>query len=343
MKRIFVALIIVMAASAGFKPVFAQVEEPTIYVIKKGDTLWGLSDHFLKDPHYWPNLWANNPRISNPHLIFPGQRVKVYSDRIVLEDTSDVKPAAPALPSSTSEPLVAKVPVEEPMPEKTFLVPGGAGFLLEKDSQPTGYIISTYQDRHIVGEDDVVYTDIGKEKEAKVGDRFSIFRKMEEVSHPVSNFIMGYKVIPLGVLQLTEVEAKSSKAIIAKSFMEIGRGSYLMPYRDRKREVALKASTRELSGYIIDTQAGYQAIAAGDVAFLDLGSSQGLEVGNMLYIVRDVELDQLYVQGNIGKLPAEVIGALVVVEVGEKTATALIVKSIETVYIGDRVELKKSK
>jgi hypothetical protein len=233
--------------------------------------------------------------------------------------------------------------MDEPMPERTFLVPGGAGFLLGKDSQPTGYIIATYQDRQIVGEDDVVYTDIGKEKEAKVGDRFSIFKKMEEVSHPVTNFIMGYKVIPLGVLQLTEVGAKSSKAIITKSYIEIGRDSYLMPYRERKREVALKASTRELSGYIIDTQTGYQTIAAGDVAFLDLGSSQGLEVGNMLYIVRDVELDQLYVRGKIGKLPAEVIGALVVVEAGEKTATALIVKGIETIYIGDRVELKKSK
>jgi hypothetical protein len=338
MKRIFVVLFLVMAASAGFNPVFAQVEEPTIYVIKKGDTLWGLSERFLKEPNYWPNLWANNPPIANPHLIFPGQRVRVYSDRIELEDSPAVKPEGPAvLPSA------AKAPAEEPVPEKTFLVSGGAGFLLEKDSRPSGYIIATYQNRQMVGEDDVVYTDIGKEQEAKVGDRFSIFKKLGAVSHPATNFIMGYKVIPLGVLQLSEVGVKSSKAIIAKSFMEIGSGSYLMPYRDRKREVALKASTRELSGYIIDTQTGNLAISAGDVVFLDLGYYQGVEVGNMLYIVRDVELDQQYVRGNIDKLPAEVVGALVVVEAGEKTSTALIVKSIDTVYLGDRVELKKSK
>ena len=340
MKRIFVVLFLVMAASAGFNPVFAQVEEPTIYVIKKGDTLWGLSDRFLKDPHYWPNLWANNPRITNPHLVFPGQRVKVYSDRIELEDVPAVKPKAPAVPPPSPE---VKAPAEEPVPEKTFLVSGGAGFLQEKDSRPTGYIISTYQGRQMVGEDDVVYTDIGKEQEAKVGDRFSIFKKLGAVSHPATNFIMGYKVIPLGVLQLSEVGVKSSKAIIAKSFMEIGSGSYLMPYRDRKREVALKASTRELSGYIIDTQTGNLAISAGDVVFLDLGFSQGIEVGNMLFIVRDVEFDQQYVQGKIDKLPVEVVGALVVVETGENTSTALIVKSIDTVYLGDRVELKKSK
>ena len=343
MKRIFVALLVVMAASAGFNPVFAQVEEPTIYVIKKGDTLWGLSERFIKDPYYWPNLWANNQRISNPHLIFPGQRVRVYSDRIELEDAPAVKPEAPAVtPPAVPQPA-AKPPAEEPVPEKTFLVGGGAGFLLEKDFRPTGYIISTYQNRQMVGDDDVVYTDIGKEQEAKVGDRFSIFKKMEAVSHPVTNFIMGYKVIPLGVLQLSEVGAKASKAIVAKSFMEIGPGSYLMPYRDRKREVALKASTRELSGYIIATQTGNRANAAGDVAFLDLGSSHGIEVGNMLYVVREVELDQQYVRRDSGKLPAEVIGALIIVEAVEKTSSALIVKSFDTFYLGDRVERKKSK
>ena len=45
------------------------------YVIKKGDTLWGISRRFLKDPGYWPDLWSNNPFIGNPHFIYPGQRV----------------------------------------------------------------------------------------------------------------------------------------------------------------------------------------------------------------------------------------------------------------------------
>ena len=43
--------------------------EPTIYVIKKGDTLWGLSERFIKDPNYWPNMWSKNNQITNPHFI----------------------------------------------------------------------------------------------------------------------------------------------------------------------------------------------------------------------------------------------------------------------------------
>jgi hypothetical protein len=139
------------------------------------------------------------------------------------------------------------------------------------------------------------------------------------------------------------MEEKASRAIVTTSYLEIEPGSFLLPYRERRREVTLKAATRELSGYIIETQTGNQAIAAGDVAFLDLGTSQGVEVGNMLYVARDVVPDQQYVHGTVDKLPEEVLGAVVVVDAGEKTSTALVVKSIDTIYIGDRVELKKSK
>ncbi len=339
MKRMLFTLLLIVAMTAGALPALAQSEEPTVYVIKKGDTLWGLSDRFLKDPYYWPNLWANNPPITNPHLIFPGQKVKIYSDRI------EIEPLTPAVPPIKPEaaPLAAKVPLEETVPAKTFTVRRGAGFLLEKEVAPAGYIISTYQNRNMVGEDDIVYTDIGKVEGGKVGDRFSIFKNLGAVSHPVTNFIMGYKVIPLGTLQLSEMEEKASRAIVTKSFLEIEPGAFLLPYRDRKREVALKAASTDLSGYIIETQTGNKAIAAGDIAFLDLGSSQGVGVGNMLYVAREVVPDQQYVHRAVGRLPEEVVGAVVVVETGEKTSTALVVKSIDTIYIGDRVELKKNR
>ena len=57
-------------------------DEPTIYVIKQGDTLWGLSDRFIKDPRYWPNMWSKNSQITNPHVIYPGQKVRVFPDRL---------------------------------------------------------------------------------------------------------------------------------------------------------------------------------------------------------------------------------------------------------------------
>jgi hypothetical protein len=47
------------------------------YIVKKGDTLWDLSESFLEDPFRWPEIWENNPHIENPHLIYPGDSLNV--------------------------------------------------------------------------------------------------------------------------------------------------------------------------------------------------------------------------------------------------------------------------
>jgi len=94
----------------------------------------------------------------------------------------------------------------------------------------------------------------------------------------------------------------------------------------------------------LETLTGKITIAAGDIVYLDLGRAQGLKTGNLLYIVRDVVPEQnLFDFTPIGKLPDEVLGALVVVETGQNTSTALVVKSIDAIYRGDRAELIKSK
>ena len=313
----------------------AGQDEPSIYVIKQGDTLWGLSERFIKDPNYWPNMWSKNGQVTNPHFVYPGQKLRIFPDR--LEFVPKEQPAVAAVPKSTSAVAVAET-LQEVAAEKTYTLYGSEGFLAEDGFRPYGLVIGVQHDRIVAGVDDIVYTDIGTELKAAGGDKFSIFRKDAPVSHPLNNEEMGNKMIPLGTLQLTDMERKSSRAIITKSYKEISPGTYLLPYKEsRRREISLKNAKSDLKGYIIESYSGVSVIAAGDVVYIDLGSSQGAEAGNMLYIVRDVTIDQRYVEGRIDKLPQELLGALVVLETGKKTATALVVKSIDTIYKGDRI------
>lgn len=67
---------IVMSAPAFAKTTSLKVRPnaPKRYVVKQGDTLWGISGKYLYRPHQWPSLWnVNRAKIRNPHLIYPGQ------------------------------------------------------------------------------------------------------------------------------------------------------------------------------------------------------------------------------------------------------------------------------
>src|SRR5512137_2104147 len=70
------------------------------YVVKKGDTLWGISRDLLDDPLLWRRLWEQNKFISNPNRIYPGDRLGLPG--------KEIAPAPAAAPSPV---------VEAPQPE----------------------------------------------------------------------------------------------------------------------------------------------------------------------------------------------------------------------------------
>ncbi|CAH2032457.1 LysM peptidoglycan-binding domain-containing protein [Trichlorobacter ammonificans] len=326
MARYMLLLLLLVCGLGGH----AAADDTTIYVIRKGDTLWGLSEQFLKDPKFWPDLWSKNRQITNPHLIYPGQRVRVVDGRLETV-TEAVAPKAVAAKPTVEQPL-------EAVEERTFTVLGNEGGLLEAEVQHSGVIIAGQHGRVLIGEEDTVFTDIGTNRQGTEGERYTILRSSSEVYHPTTGEKLGRRVVPLGSLQLARVTESGSRAIISRSFREVAPGDLLVPYHNlERREIALKASGRPLSGMIVESYTGNNALAAGDIVYLDLGISHGLEEGNLLYIVRDVKIEKGAVDPSLVQLPHEVVGAVVVVSVGNRTSTALVIKSIDAIFKTDMV------
>lgn len=314
-------------------PVSALAQESArTYIIKKGDTLWGISERFLKDPYYWPNLWANNPFVSNPHFIYPGQKIKIYDGRIEIVPAYPEKGETPPVPAAET---VTAAP--EPQDSVTIKTRGGAeGFVSREELDSAGILIDTVDNRLLMATGDEVFLKIDEPGSVRAGEPFSLFRIAKEVNHPVSGEPLGYQVISLGELQVTKLDGAVATAEIIVAHEEIQRGDRVRPLPPSRSEVSLKRSERELSGYLIAAKGDQVLLGQHDIIYVDLGSEEGLEVGNLLNLSRSRKATELALEDDI-QLPDILLGSAVVLETRPHTAAALVLKSADALLVGDRV------
>jgi hypothetical protein len=94
-----------------------QPNAPDSYVVQKGDTLWGISRRFLTQPWLWPDIWRlNKDQIKNPHLIYPGDIVRLDRatgtlsiERLAprVREEMLVREAIPTVPLKVLEPFLS--------------------------------------------------------------------------------------------------------------------------------------------------------------------------------------------------------------------------------------------
>jgi chemotaxis signal transduction protein/LysM repeat protein len=55
----------------------SSIDKTKAYVVKRGDTLWDIAEHFTGNPFDYNTIAADN-EIKNPDLIFPGQKIVIH-------------------------------------------------------------------------------------------------------------------------------------------------------------------------------------------------------------------------------------------------------------------------
>jgi len=220
---------------------------------------------------------------------------------------------------------------------------------------------------------EIVYLSKGMNQGVKVGDRFSVVRPQSDAIR-VQWFkwqdkltkAMGTRYADLGELQVIKAEPNIAIAKISMSCDFMQRGDIVRPfverpagpYKDPSQFDAFAPVSGKPVAMVVRSKDTEQVNGRLGTVYVNLGSSQGVKVGDYFRIFRyqgsngeviPVEKgyqDRLYGFGSNPKrytwndLPREVLGEGIVLNANGNSATVLITTARAEIYTGDYVELE---
>jgi hypothetical protein len=255
---------------------------PERHVVVKGDTLWGISSKFLKDPWLWPKVWKlNRSQIKNPHLIYPGD--------VVFLDMSSGTPQLKLLRETiTLQPGVVEEPLDK-VAVSTIPLNVIAPFLsqplvIEKDQLANSPRIIAGQDNRVVlSPGTKIY--INKIEEEDGLDWF-VYRPGQTLVDPDSNENLGVEATYLGDARMTKYGEPAS-AKITKAKEEIFVKDRLVPAGDEAiTNFVPHAPEAEIKGRIIKIYGGLAEAGPESIVAISRGAQDGVEIGHVLAINR---------------------------------------------------------
>ncbi|MBK9031241.1 MAG: LysM peptidoglycan-binding domain-containing protein [Myxococcales bacterium] len=311
---------------------------PELHVVTRGDTLWAICWYYFNDPWQWPKVWAYNPQITNPHWIYPGDLVRLLPRGFIAAVTS--------LDAAQLDPDEVKAgDGDAPPPTPTRAVELSVrqvAFIDKKHLESSWRVVGAVDERELLSLGDEVYISYPGDDVPQVGKRYSIYQADEPVAG------VGSYVRIQGEVQIVAVKQdKRARARIVRVTGEIERGARVGPLMTQFKNVPPVKNTVDATGTIVAMLARVQLIGQGEVVFLDVGSDQGVKVGNRMYVVRrgdafdPVIRPEDMVGQNNQRFPARALGEVVLIQVDEKLSIGLVTLAVEEMGVGDRVMMRK--
>jgi hypothetical protein len=325
-------------------------DAPNEYTVKTGDTLWDISKVFLRDPWYWPEIWYVNPQVENPHLIYPGDVLKlVYIDGQPRVTVGDRGAAAEGGGGKRLSPQVRREPLSSAITAIPYdVIAGfmGRPTLLDGDQVKNAPYVVALRDGHVVGAtgNEIYAKGIGS---AAADTRYSVIHVEEKLYDPDTRDLLGYSALYVGSGPVATT-GDPAKVLLTDSAREALQGDKLFPESvDVNVDFVPHAPAADVNARVIavrdHTRMGqYQVIA------LNKGQRAGLEPGHVLAISQlgGVARDS-YSKGGISattstrgrgkavQLPNERIGLAMVFKAFDKMSYALVMETSHEIRQGD--------
>lgn len=341
MKKPILALILLFGLSsiAAATEIALQDNPPDRYVVVKGDTLWGISGKFLKEPWRWPEIWKmNKAQIKDPHWIYPGDMIVLdyvggTPELRLIKGQEAVRLSPRIRTESIAAGAIPSIPTTEigPFLSKPLVIAQG-----ELDNAP--YIIGTEENRVVIGAGNTAYV----QSIAQGGPlHWQIYRQGKALTDPDTGEVLGHEAVYLGDAKVKRYGDPATVDIL-RSVQEILVGDRMVVAReDTVSSYAPHAPEKLVNGRIVSAYGGVAEVGSGSIVTLNRGGRDGLEVGHVLALyrhgltVRPEANDKT--SPETVKLPDERYGLVFVFRVFDKLSYALVMHTTRPVQLEDDV------
>ncbi|MEQ1440375.1 LysM peptidoglycan-binding domain-containing protein [Fontimonas sp. SYSU GA230001] len=319
-------------APSGAMPGLRE-QAPLRYVVKKGDTLWGIASRYLLEPWQWPEIWYVNDQVRNPHQIFPGDVLTLVMrdgrPMVVRED----------LNTEYLSPQVREIPLDQAIP--TIPLDAIRDFLrssrvVSADALARAPYVLGFADPHLIeGAGAQVYV---KNVPANALPRYEAVRIGQKFIDPDNGELLGWEAVPVAAVDLRRL-GKPATAQIALSYRETRAGDRLIEPEAEAfaADFYPRPAPAGLVGRIISVFDGVSQIGQYQVVTLSRGSAAGLMPGHVLDIYQAGRRARDPYTGRMESLPELHAGTIMVFKVEERVSFALVMSAQREIHTLDRV------
>ena len=336
-------------------PSFAQAQEPVgTHTVVRDDTLWDLAQRYYSNPFEWRVIWnANRDVVEDPNWIYPAEELVIPG---LPGDATPAQPMEQPAPPTEEEPAMVEGVPADLVPfglRQARPVADDARTIFYNDTAGVrrSMVAAAAERRLLPVSPDRVYSApwlIGLRGDpenqgwvegfAERGDRAQTIRSYDQIRirmptparvgallqlYRVDATIpdVGQVVIPTGVAEVSTIGNGEVVAIVLKEYERIQVGDWVGPLPQFPLEAGDEA--QPVSGgseAMIMGFEGEQTMSdIGHVAFLDLGSDDGIAIGDEFVLYGDA-------------IPTAREGSLQVIGVSETTAAARVMSMKDNVF-----------
>ena len=339
------------AASPNVSPPSVKAGAPHVYVVKKGDTLWDISGKFLSKPWRWPEIWASNKHVKNPHWIYPGDKLLLCSlngkpligkdegdgcEGIIRRYTGGTK----LQPQVRVESLNSAIPVIPLEYIKQWLE---RSMIVAADSvEGTPYILGTADQRVLAAKGQTVYA---RGQGMQVGQRYAVYREGEPYIFTDANgkkYNAGLELTQVASGVAVRGENDITTLELTDTYnAEVRRGDRVLPEYDPMLPTLFYPTNAEnvtAGGSIVRVMGSIGTAAVHSVVTIDRGSLQGVQSGQVFSVNQKGEIVTDPKTKERVQLPGQRIGNIMVFKTFDNLSYAYVLESELPIKVGATIQ-----